>query len=100
MQIRELPAEPTLPSDEAIMLVEQIGEVWAANDDAWRRRFVDEWFEEVRLGCDHTIKILVRQPYRELVFAASAQERMTDVGRLELRADLSLPAQRAMVLAA
>ena len=42
VQIRELPAEPTLPSDEAITLVEQIGEVWAANDDAWRRRFVDE----------------------------------------------------------
>ena len=35
----------------------------------------------MRLGRDHTIEILVRQPYRELVFGASGQERMTDVGR-------------------
>jgi hypothetical protein len=59
-----------------------------------RRRFVDEWFEEVRLGRDGSIEVLVRRPYRELVFAAYGQGRKSDVGRLELRADAFLPAQR------
>lgn len=97
-KLAALPSAPTAPPDDAFALIDNIGEVWSANDDAWRRRFVDEWFEEVRLGRDRSIELLVRRPYRELVFAAYGQGRKSDVGRLELRADAFLPAQRHFAL--
>lgn len=72
-KLAAIPATPRLPSDAALTLIEKLGDVWAKATDTERRRIVDEWFEEVRLGRDRSIEVLVRAPYRELVFSAYGQ---------------------------
>lgn len=80
-----IPAVARPPSDNAIALVSQLGEVWKKATDAERRRIVDEWFEEVRLGRDRTIEVIVRAPYRELVFDAYGQGQSTQVVHVDER---------------
>lgn len=64
-------AQPVGPSDEALRLVGQVGEIWQRNEADWRRRFIDEWFEEIRIAPKaEALEIVVRAPYRELVYSA------------------------------
>jgi hypothetical protein len=63
--------QPVGPSDEALGLVGQIGEIWRRNEEGWRRRFIDEWFDEIRIAPKaESIELVVRAPYRELVYSA------------------------------
>jgi DNA invertase Pin-like site-specific DNA recombinase len=72
-RIAAIPGPARPPSDDAIALVDKLGDVWMKATDAERRRIVDEWVEELRLGRDRSIEILMRAPYRELAFAAYGQ---------------------------
>ncbi|MEK6225809.1 MAG: recombinase family protein [Chloroflexota bacterium] len=74
------PAEPQV-SDDALGLIGRVGEVWEANDAAWRRRFVDEWFEELRIG-GSGLELVPRAPYRELVYAALVEAALSGPPRL------------------
>jgi DNA invertase Pin-like site-specific DNA recombinase len=61
----------TGPSEEALRLVGQVGEIWRRNEEDWRRRFIDEWFEEIRISPRaEQLELVVRAPYRELVYAS------------------------------
>jgi len=59
-----------VPPEEAIALASRVGELWGEMTDDERRRFVEEWFEEVRLGRHGTIGVGARETYREIVFSA------------------------------
>ncbi|TMC01705.1 MAG: hypothetical protein E6J35_10300 [Chloroflexi bacterium] len=71
---RDLEALPIpddrVPSDEAIALASRVGELWGEMTDEERRRFVEEWFEDLRLGRDGAIAVRARETYREIVFSA------------------------------
>lgn len=72
-KLAAISAVPQLPPDAALAIVNDLGALWRKATDAERRRIVDEWFEEVRLGRDRSIEVVVRGPYRTLVFAAYGQ---------------------------
>lgn len=63
-------ADDRVPPEEAIALASRVGELWGEMTDDERRRFVEEWFEELRLGRDGTIAVRARETYREIVFSA------------------------------
>jgi DNA invertase Pin-like site-specific DNA recombinase len=63
-------ADDRVPPGEAIALASRVGELWGEMTDDERRRFVEEWFEELRLGRDGTIAVRARETYREIVFSA------------------------------
>jgi hypothetical protein len=63
-------AEDKAPSDDAIALACNVGELWDEMTDDERRRFVEEWFEEFKLGRDGAITLCARDRYRELVYSA------------------------------
>jgi len=63
-------ADDRVPPGEAIALASCVGEPWGEMTDDERRRFVEEWFEELRLGRAGTIAVRARETYREIVFSA------------------------------
>lgn len=73
---RALEALPTStaaePPAEAFKLLAKIGDVWERSDLGLQRRFVDEWFDHVRLARNGDIEVRVREQYRPLVFEAAA----------------------------
>src|SRR5439155_6086230 len=58
------------PPAEAFALLARLGEVWERADIAVKRRFLDEWLEQVRFARDGEIEVHVREQYRPLVFEA------------------------------
>ena len=59
------------PSADALKLAAEIGRAWSLAGEDVRRRFVHEWFAEIRLHRDGQIDVLPREPYREIVAAAT-----------------------------
>jgi hypothetical protein len=62
--------EASAPSDEALTLANTIGTAWSRVSATTRRRFLREWFGEIRLAADGSVLVVPCEPYRELVWAS------------------------------
>ncbi len=58
------------PSEEALKLATRIGKAWAHVSDETRRKFLTEWFSEIRLAPDGGLTMVPREAYRAIVYAA------------------------------
>lgn len=58
------------PSADALKMAERIGQAWRKVSDETRRRFLSEWFSELRLSRDGGVTMVPREPYRAIVYAA------------------------------
>jgi hypothetical protein len=68
------PVLATEPPADAMRLADDIGKAWsdARVSDDLRTWFVQEWFEEMRIARDSSIELVPREPYRAIVYAATA----------------------------
>ncbi len=66
--------------DEALKLASRIGEAWQAASDDVKRRFLEEWFAEIRIERDGWLRIVPRPPYREVVLEAATANEVSMVG--------------------
>ena len=61
---------PPVPAD-ALKLADHIGEAWRDVSDDMRRRFLSEWFSEVRIAADGLVTVVAREAYKPIVLAAA-----------------------------
>lgn len=61
------------PSEEAMRLASKLGDAWSRASLPLRRRFVADWFSELRLNRDGSVDVVPREAVREIVFAASGR---------------------------
>lgn len=68
----ELGPDPVVrtPPAEAIRLASEMGTAWNRVSPETRRRFLEEWFEQVLIHKDQRVVIVPREPYAAIVFAA------------------------------
>ena len=83
---------PAQPREDAMRLASRIGEAWATVSIEMRRRFVTEWFAELRLNRDGAVDVVPRENVREIVYPAterSAPWAVLDSNQRPLRCERS-----------
>ena len=58
------------PSADALKMAAHIGGAWRRVSDETRRRFLGEWFAELRIEADGRVTMVPREPYHAKVYAA------------------------------
>lgn len=58
------------PSREALQLASEIGTAWNAVSAPTRRRFIEEWFEQILVHRDGHVVVVPREAVRGIVYAA------------------------------
>lgn len=70
----ELPPDlAAAPSDEAIALATDVGSMWPDMTTEEKRRFIDQWFDEIHIGRrGATLEVVPSERAKGLVYAASS----------------------------